>query len=556
MKSIVLILVTLTALHAQRGPVPGRGGTPPPQPVQWRPEDLATISGKVINSITGEPIRNAAIQMGGRGSMANPMPMTFTSTTDGSGAFSMKELPPTQYSLTIQKAMFEPYRPTPASPPFVLAPGQRMTGLEFKMIPLAVVTGRITDEFGDGVVNAQVLAMKWVYNASGTRQLSPRGGNTMTNDIGEYRLHSLPAGKYYIGVTPRSAAVSMQNSVDKSDQPVTNEAYTQTFYPGTVDARSATQVEVAAGAVLQGINIRPGKSATVQVSGKVLNAPSEPSVSVSLRTSDGQISFSARASNGEFMLKKVPPGEYILMASGINPAIQSRLSASQALTVGTSNIENIVLTLGVPFELKGIIRTEGTAPANRPFNISMVRPTLVPTTPSIGAYPQPKVNPDGSFVMQNMMGAEYIASHQGAGLAYLKSARLGNQDIMETPRQITGPEAELVFVYGLNPGTVNGVVTNESGNPIQGATVVLVPDSASRRDSPQAYRPAQAFQQGRYTLSALAPGKYKIFAWEKIEANAWMDPEVLRAAESKAKTVVISEGSSEIIDLKALPPVE
>src|SRR5205085_1817725 len=67
----------------------------------------------------------------------------------------------------------------------------------------SAVSGRILDEFGEPVADASVSAMRREY-ASGKRRLVQSGRNSLTNDLGQFRLFGLPPGEYYISVTMRT----------------------------------------------------------------------------------------------------------------------------------------------------------------------------------------------------------------------------------------------------------------------------------------------------------------------------------------------------------------
>ena len=152
-----------------------------------------------------------------------------------------------------------------------LAPGQRLTGLELKLGPLAVIAGRVVDDQGEPVVSASVTAMLYRY-VSGRRQLMP-GAGASTNDLGEYRIFGLQPGRYYIRAVSRANAPFQSGSEDRSANPLPEEAVVPTYFPGTPGMRAASQVEAAAGALVQNIDFRLLKLPAVRVRGRVMNLP-------------------------------------------------------------------------------------------------------------------------------------------------------------------------------------------------------------------------------------------------------------------------------------------
>jgi Carboxypeptidase regulatory-like domain len=75
----------------------------PPQPTQ--PEDLCSVEGRVVNAITGEPIRRASVLL----MRSDPVPgetgppTSFSTQSDSSGQFAMKDIEPGKYRLTVNR---------------------------------------------------------------------------------------------------------------------------------------------------------------------------------------------------------------------------------------------------------------------------------------------------------------------------------------------------------------------------------------------------------------------------------------------------------------------
>ena len=58
---------------------------------------------------------------------------------------------------------------------------------------------------------------------------------------------------------------------------------------------------------------------------------------------------------------------------------------------------------------------------------------------------------------------------------------------------------------------------------------------------------------GHFSLAGIAPGEYKLFAWEHAEDGAYQDPEFLKPYENQGQAVTIREGSRETAQLKVIP---
>jgi len=82
--------------------------------------------------------------------------------------------------------------------------------------------------------------------------------------------------------------------------------------------------------------------------------------------------------------------------------------------------------------------------------------------------------------------------------------------------------------------------------------VVLVPDEP-RRAQTRLYKDATTDQYGRFTIVGIAPGGYKLFAWEDVEDGAYEDPDYLKAFEDLGEPRTIRERSRESAQLKLIP---
>lgn len=77
-----------------------------------------------------------------------------------------------------------------------LSAGEEVRDRLFRLIPSAVIAGKIMDEDGQPLPRVMVSAMRDVYT-EGKRKLSPEA-YASTNDLGEYRLFGLRPGHYFV----------------------------------------------------------------------------------------------------------------------------------------------------------------------------------------------------------------------------------------------------------------------------------------------------------------------------------------------------------------------
>jgi hypothetical protein len=81
---------------------------------------------------------------------------------------------------------------------------------------------------------------------------------------------------------------------------------------------------------------------------------------------------------------------------------------------------------------------------------------------------------------------------------------------------------------------------------------VLIPDDAKRRERRDAYHTATTDQYGRFTLKSVDPSEYKLYAWDDIESDAYMDPDFLKPFESQGMEMRIHEKSKESAQIDLL----
>src|SRR6185295_15536122 len=91
------------------------------------------------------------------------------------------------------------------------------------------------------------------------------------------------------------------------------------------------------------------------------------------------------------------------------------------------------------------------------------------------------------------------------------------------------PPVEITLSSGA--GKVEGSVENAIGGIPPRADVVLVP-SIQRRKNIMYYDRATIDAKGRFSFSAIAPGEYKVFAFEQLADDAELNPQFLSRYET------------------------
>jgi protocatechuate 3,4-dioxygenase beta subunit len=518
-----------------------------------KPEDKCSIEGTVVNAVTGEPLKKAHLVL--RKADSNQMEAAYGASTDDAGRYSIKDIDPGRYSFFANRNGFvasnygaKPKRGFAAGTALTLAPRQAMKDVLFRLTPHAVVAGRVVDEDGEPVANAQIQCLRTAY-VNGRKDLVPAGGFANTDDKGQFRAYGLPPGKYFVSAMFRNMQDWGLPEI-RSDASA-NDTYVTTYYPSAVTERNAIPIEVPQGAEITAIEIKLVRMRAVQVSGVVAGAPAPRPINVMLSPKSGNTMMSWATMRhamtdpkGAFVFRGVMPGTYMLQANTMSDD-QKPMQATTTIEVGDSNLQNVQLAFASAATLTGRVMVDGKEDLSdlkdRQVNIHM-QPTESMYGPG-GAGGTMKA--DGTFELRNVSADRYRIAVWGLPDSYyLKSVRFGPT---EAPKEVLdlskGVSAgELTIAVSANGAQVEGVVQDKDHKPAGGVMVVAVPEE---RDYAQRYRTGNTDQYGHYVLKALAPGKYKVFAFDDIEWGAQEDPDFMKAYEERGESVEVKDGAKE-----------
>lgn len=167
--------------------------------------------------------------------------------------------------------------------------------------------------------------------------------------------------------------------------------------------------------------------------------------------------------------------------------------------------------------------------------------------------PNAVVRSDGTFSFPEVSPGRYrVALYSGGNAGYLKSVKFSDIETVETGFDVAGGAKGLLEItVSLNGGTVSGTVKNADGRPVTDIPVTLIPDASSTART-DLYRASYTDDNGQFTIGGIAPGKYRIFAWESIEPNQQFDPDFLRLHEKRGQEITVSENASQPIELKQI----
>jgi len=509
------------------------------------PSKPGKVEGVVINSVTNDPVKKASITLRALGRSGN-----YSTITDSVGHFHFDSVDPGSYFAMANRDGFIPAQNGPGNPwgkPIAVAEEQEVKDLVVKLLPLAQVSGHVLDEDGDPMARVQVQALRYVYGQGGARQMNP-AGYASTNDLGEYQMLDLQPGRYYF-----VAAVQQRMSrlPPNTRHAIPEQTYPNTFYPSALQSDQATASELTPGAQVTGIDFRLHKAPAFHIRGKAVDSRTgEPlrNSMIQIQT-HGNLFFKGVQSqqNGTFDAQGVASGSYTLFCQ-----TEPELRAQQTVDVGDHDVDDVVLSLKPPFEISGTMRLEGDPPSaaqrRGPMQVSL-------NAMDMGSAANTAANADGTFVLKVTHAVYQINASCNAG-AYLKSMHFGDQDVSNGKIDLTQQTSgALNIVCGTDVGQIQGSVQNESGQPAAQVMVTVAPDDEHQSRQDLFYQ-LMTDENGKFDYRDIAPGEYKVFAWESVDQEMLQSPEFRKAFESRAGSVSISPSGNASVQVKLIPTAD
>jgi hypothetical protein len=437
------------------------------------------------------------------------------------------------------------------------------------LVPGGAISGRVRGY----VAGAQVEALELAYDRFG-RSVLRLAQSVSANGNGEYRLMALQPGDYYIRARDLGGPIRGGFGAARPVLP-------PTYFPNTQDIEISPRVQLKAGSEMVGMDITMQSAPTrFSVSGTIINAvpesltaggfattiyaiPHDASVIESTNVNDFPNAI-ADATSGRFEIHNLISGSYDLYA-GLRVGARtgftrpSTFVGHQLIDVRNQNLENLTLTVRPGIEMRGRLTVNGEAPKGR---VGQAQVGWVPAdglpqsllTVGDGASSLALVDREtGEFFFRNVPPGRYRFNYGTTVPAdtYVLDARIGGKSVWDEDITIGETSPGFLDVLVEVPGgIVEGVVTDDQQKPVGGAAVALVPQQ--RRQTAALYKFVTTDHEGRFTVRAVAPGEYKVFAGV-FSQNMWMNPRFVASQEAKGTGVTVKVGSPSSVRLRIIP---
>ena len=527
---------------------------------QAPPSPYAAISGVVLNDVTGAPIRRTQIRL----STVDTPRLDAVTYSESNGAFGFNTIPPGKYRLYADKDGFQGQwfgASTPSRPPgtLALAAGDARYGITFRLHPLASVSGTVVDQDGDPLPGMSLRLLK-----AGFERRKPAwrdAGWTGTDDRGRYRFGEVLPGRYLVMAAQLHRPAVIMRPEGVPSNALTQQVYGAQFFPGGSQASSATPIEVVPGKEVTDIDFRLTPRPVATLRGKVAlpdgfavqGLAANTSVQISIYPQDINNSNAQSAGSMafgpdfEFEIANLTAGPYVIVAALTAEGRDYRAVERCEIPPGQA----ITLRLERAIDLAGHLDVEGGGPPPSAFHVSLISGD----SPPVRTQPRADVQPDGSFVIPNVVpGIWDIDAEPLPAGGYIKAMLLGEQDVLTEEMAITPATRDpLRVVVSTRGAVVNGKVKVPQDVPRSARAAVLLAPDGKFENVWSFYTMAPADDSGHFEFKGVTPGRYRLYAFEQLEFGEWDDPGFLKPFEPLSEPFDVREGARTERDIQLIP---
>jgi hypothetical protein len=508
-----------------------------------------SLSGTVVNSISGEPVRRALVQAG---SSAGGNPVSVF--TDAEGRFEFASLPESEIVLSVRKPGFFnelELRHSDSSPYDLVHLGADASSVVLKLVPESTIVGHVVSSKGEPIEDSTIRIFQ-EHIVEGRKRWDLRS-QVSTDEDGQFRLANLVPGQYLLVAGP---------DLPGSFTPVARRSsrlrgYGTTFYPGVPNLQAATPLAITGGQQLQAdFSLR--SEPLFKVSGTILGVPVGTPVNVQFETQTGEIlPATVGVDANEKFQARVPAGAYVLQLRG--PAQAGQAQAADLPLVVDADMENLTFALAPEIALPVRVELRHTgAPDVQPYTrsnrqlssygLSMVRLISTDKRMQVREFAADRNEKGGALAFHNLAPGRYAVEIAPVPPWYVRSASSGTIDLLRE---------ELVISPGHRPEPLEIILRDDSaglrgtidadGKP-SGGTVLLFSDHMSLEH----VQTASAQNGTEFLFSGLAPGDYKVLAFDSVEGLEFKNPEVLGPYLSKAVSVTLQPNDVARVNLERM----
>jgi hypothetical protein len=511
-------VVSISLAHAQSSPPSERENLEP-----------ASVEGRVVNALTGTPLSRAHVKLQDHSGSSS---ISYGAITTADGRFSINSVVPRAYAASAKRAGYLTIRQFDGAPTVILKPGARVNDLVLRLLPTGSITGHVSVNNGALRDNIIVQAIRGSVF-----------GSVHPDEKGAFRIGGLAPGRYFVQALVPGSGTTPEIRTDGT----TEVQYGNTYYPNAMSLSAAVPVQVRPGAEMTGVDIELVSLPMVRISGSVAGAPKDGHRCI-VNLAQGSALQSYLAVDSRFTIWWVPPGTYRLSAQCTDASGQALRSLSLPIDVASSNVDGIELPVIHPFEVHGRIEIEPGA--DNIEHESCGREHKI----SFGSQ-EADIGGDCAFTVSNMHQAPYRITLSGfPETVYVKSIWAGLKEFRGATLDLRSgpPPTALLITIGTRAGEISGVVKDDKGHAITAMVGVFYEDEFGSLLKHTAWTD----QDGSYSIQGVAPGKYKLLAFNKDDWGPFSDGDALPLYEGPIRQISVGEGETLCLNLTLLATLQ
>lgn len=500
------------------------------------------VTGTVVDSVRGEGIRGALVELSGEAQDAT--------LTDAGGKFRFEGLPSNHVILAAKKPGYfneqDMLRWTVPvgeqnrneSPAIV----REVTGpVSIKLVQEAVIFGRVLGYGNEPVESLPVVVS--MFGMFDGRKTSVQIGGGTTDEDGNLRIAGLVPGSYYVAVGPGPAKVVRESGTALPS----HQGYPTVFYPGASERDASELLSIGAGTRTE-LNFTVTPQPFYHVSGAVSGYGPGQQAHIQFvgATTLGPAGIApCDPASGAFTSNWLPAGTYVVRVLVSGPS-EFPLSASQYLTVD-QNISDLRIQVQPAITIPIHVSAESTKNSPLTGRESVVA-ALTPKGPQGavgGGSLIGRISSTGSIF--RVEAGTYLAKLSVNPPWYVQSAMYGTQDVLREDLivGVGGGSRSFEIAVRDDGATLNGATTTY-GHPSRGA-VLIVPE-----DAPSQLRIVATNQDGVFQVGALAPGSYRVIAFDNVDSLEFRNPTAMTDYLTKAQTVLLNANQTASVSLELI----
>ncbi len=530
-------LLLLSATLAQTSPPLGTG----------------SISGKV--TIEGKPAPGVVVRIQKSDEQWNANKPPTTATTDADGVFKLDKLPAAQYVVAPSvPGFYNPQKKNEWQEGIVLnlSDGEQAGGQDFALKRGAVVTGRLFDANGRGLIEQQVVLKK----IGGTANAQTIQCNDRSDDRGVYRCYGLEPGKYIVGAG---------NDPKDSNYPILGtRSYMRAWYPGVAQEDQATPLELTGEKETTGIDLKlERKKKGFKVVGRVFDADTGkpvPNIMMGLGTANEEGAVTGMAfgggsgsnAEGEFRVEGVTKGKYRAIPQTWGAAEYYGDNVDFEVDAGDVTGLEIKMHKGAILQGTAVLE-EGASPdaQKKLFSVNLVAYARDPKAKDSDWYASTQtisgIDAAGNVQFKGVRSGSVTINVSGTGAKGFSISRIERDGVPLTENlQVNAGETitGLRLVLAVSSATIRGEVKVEGGTLPEGVALNIKAKTANKI---QGERYGSIDARGRFLIEYLSAGSYELVVETFANQPPYGKPSV--TLQANAKTVQVSNGQDSTVNL-------